>query len=591
MTVATGAEGVRWDLTPLAPSEPAMRERLEEAVADAGAFVARWPVETIEAADPEALSELLRELASLRAARDEVAEWSLLLQWSDGENPATPDVAAWVEERLPRVDEALRHFELAWAAVPAERAAAVADDEAVKGDRHYLRSIRRFAPFMLSPAEERVLAAREASASTAWRSLRDRTLGALAREFDDGTGPREWSLSELEAARRNNTDRDVRRRAAGAVRDLVEPVQPVLAQCYDAVVADRLAIDGLRGHRDPMAARNLENEIDGEVVESLVSAAEAHRDLGARWYAAKARLLGIDRLETYDLAVGAVDSPPLPWKDARRIAVDGFTSLAPELGTEAERFFAEQRVDAEIRRGKPFGAFCVQPSTRVPGFVLTNWSGEVGGLSALSHELGHGLHFALAGRAQTDHSFKAGLTVSENPVDVRGAGARRPAARRRFAARAGGTRERARPDGRGRVHGDGVRTVRAANVRRARRGPGLDAGTTLDLCGAAVAEAYDGVGDELGLLPIGWALFPHFVHERFYMYAYVFALLVAAALVRRSREPGFADRYTEFLARGGSGSPEELLAIVGVDLGAPTVWEDGFALIASWLDAIEQDSD
>ncbi len=167
MTVTTGAEGVRWDLTPLAPSEEAMKERAEAAVADAAAFVERRPVETIQAAEPAALAELLGELAELRAARDEVAEWALLLQWSDAENPATQDISAWVEERLPRIDEAIRHFELAWAAVPDERAEAVSQVEEVAGDRHYLRSIRRFAPFMLSPGEERVLAAREASASTA----------------------------------------------------------------------------------------------------------------------------------------------------------------------------------------------------------------------------------------------------------------------------------------------------------------------------------------------------------------------------------------------------------------------------------------
>jgi oligoendopeptidase F len=589
VTVATGAEGVRWDLTPLAPSEQAMRERAERAVADAGAFVERWPAETIQSADAGTLAELLGELASLRASRDEVAEWALLLQWTDAENSATADISAWIEERVPRIDEALRHFELAWAAVPDERAEQVAADETVAADRHYLRSIRRFAPFMLSPGEERVLAAREASANTAWRSLRDRTLGALATEFDDGTGSREWSLSELEAARRNNTDRDVRRRASVAVRDLVEPVQPVLAQCYDAVVADRLAIDGLRGHDDPMAARNLENEIDAEVVEALVSAAEANRDLGARWFSAKAGLLGIDRLEMYDLAVGAVESPPVPWDDARQLAVEGFADMSPELAAEAERFFAEHRVDAEIRRGKPFGAFCVQPSTRVPGFVLTNWSGELGGLGTLSHELGHGLHFALAGRAQTEHSFKSGLTISEIPstfaelvlVD-RLLEEGSPLARAMLA----NTLDQMVI----------VAFLATAFVRLEQRtygaraeGQALTPERLSDLCAAAVGEAFgDSVGDEVGLRPIGWALFPHFVHERFYMYAYVFAFLVAAALVRRSREPGFAERYTEFLARGGSGSPDELLAIVGVDLSAPTVWDDGFALIAGWLDAIEQ---
>src|SRR5439155_20172048 len=120
---------------------------------------------------------------------------------------------AWVDNRLPRLDDAIRHFELAWMALPDDRARSLAGDEAVARDRHYLVGVRRFRPFMLSPAEERALSARDASAVTAWQTLRDRTLGPLSARFDDGTGEREWSLSELESARRGHPDRDVRRRA------------------------------------------------------------------------------------------------------------------------------------------------------------------------------------------------------------------------------------------------------------------------------------------------------------------------------------------------------------------------------------------
>ena len=59
--VESGAQGVRWDLTPLAPSEEAMRERLDAAVADAAAFVERWPVESLETIEPTGLRALLGE--------------------------------------------------------------------------------------------------------------------------------------------------------------------------------------------------------------------------------------------------------------------------------------------------------------------------------------------------------------------------------------------------------------------------------------------------------------------------------------------------------------------------------------------------
>src|SRR6266540_6855152 len=88
-----------------------MKDRLERGVADAAAFVERWRAETIAAVEPAGLAELLRELAELRATRAEGEWWAFLLVQADSENPATFDVQAWVDSRLPHFDEAIRHFE------------------------------------------------------------------------------------------------------------------------------------------------------------------------------------------------------------------------------------------------------------------------------------------------------------------------------------------------------------------------------------------------------------------------------------------------------------------------------------------------
>jgi oligoendopeptidase F len=94
----------------------------------------------------------------------------------------------------------------------------------------------------------------------------------------------------------------------------------------------------------------------------------------------------------------------------------------------------------------------------------------------------------------------------------------------------------------------------------------------------------DAVTDELGYGKLYWASLPHFVRHRFYTYAYSFAFLVAAGLVARSREPGFAERYERFLTAGGSASPQERLAAVGVDLGDPEIWNDGFAVLEGFVE-------
>lgn len=564
-----------------------MKERLDAAVADAAAFMERWPAESLESLEPTGLQAILRELAEIRAARHEGNQWAFMLARTDSENSAVLDTRAWVDSRSPRLDEAIRHFELAWMALPDDRARLLADDESVAADRHYLLSLRRFRPFTLSPAEERALSARNGTASIAWQTLRVRTLGSLSARFDDGAGEREWPLSELESARRAHPDRGVRRRAQETTAALFEPVLPVIAHCYDSVVADRLAVDGLRGHDDPMDQANLENEIGANVVEALLTAAESHVEIAHRWFRRKAALLGLDRLDAVDLQAAAFEERMLPWDEARRMIVDMFGNVTPVLGAEAERFFSENRIDAEPRRGKPGGGFCIWPSTRVPGFVLVNWTGQLRDLIMLAHELGHGTHKALAARAQTDNSLKQGFATAEIPSTF----AELLLVEHLFATdeelgRALLARELDQSIISTYVSAAFARFEQAAYALRA-EGQALNADRLSALCEAAVANVWgDVVTDELGSAKLMWASLPHAVHERFYTYAYTFAFLLAAGLLSRSRDPGFAECYERFLAAGGSASPEELLAILGVDLNDPEIWNDGFAVLEDFVERI-----
>jgi oligoendopeptidase F len=572
-------------LTPLAPSEEAMKERLAAAVADAATFVERLSAKSLETIDPTRLRELLRELADLRAARDEAKHWVFMLTQTDSENAAVLDVRAWVDSRLARLDDAISHFELAWMAVPDDRVRSLAEDEAVARDRYYLLSVRRFSPFMLSPAEERALSARDASASTAWQTLRGRTLGSLFARFDDGTGERDWPLSELESARRAHPDRDVRRRAQETTTALFEPVLPVLAHCYDSLVADRLAVDDLRGYDDPIDQRNLENEMGAGVVEALLAASEAHVEIAHRWYRRKAARLGLERLDAVDLQAAAVEEQLLPWDEAHGLVVDMFAGVTPALGKEAERFFSENRIDAEPRRGKQSGAFCLWPSTRVPGFVFLNWTGQLRDLVILTHELGHGTDKALAAQAQTDNSLRQGYAIAEvASTFAELLLVEHLLSRDEDLGRALLARELDGAVVAAYMSAAFARFEQHAYVLRA-EGQALTADRLNALSEAAVAKVWgDAVTDELGCGKLYWASLPHFVHYRFYTYGYTFAFLIAAALLARSREPDFGERYERFLMTGGSASPQERLAVVGVDLGDSQIWNEGFAVLEGFVE-------
>ena len=82
-----------------------------------------------------------------------------------------------------------------------------------------------------------------------------------------------------------------------------------------------------------------------------------------------------------------------------------------------------------------------------------------------------------------------------------------------------------------------------------------------------------------------WSYVPHFINTPGYVYAYAYGLLLALSVYSRYLQegPSFAPAYLELLAAGGSRSPEELGAMVGIDLADPGFWDSGLALVEQQL--------
>ena len=87
-----------------------------------------------------------------------------------------------------------------------------------------------------------------------------------------------------------------------------------------------------------------------------------------------------------------------------------------------------------------------------------------------------------------------------------------------------------------------------------------------------------------------WSYIPHFINTPGYVYAYAYGQLLALSVYGRYREEGesFVPSYLEMLAAGGSRSPEELAAIVGIDLADPGFWDSGLKLIDEQLAEAER---
>jgi oligoendopeptidase F len=87
-----------------------------------------------------------------------------------------------------------------------------------------------------------------------------------------------------------------------------------------------------------------------------------------------------------------------------------------------------------------------------------------------------------------------------------------------------------------------------------------------------------------------WSYIPHFINTPGYVYAYAYGQLLALSVYRRYTEegPSFVPDYLRLLSAGGSLPPQELGELVGIDLADPGFWDAGLALVEEQLTAAEQ---
>jgi oligoendopeptidase F len=588
-THSTTGINARWNLSPLYADDGAAGHELEQLVADSGAFAGRLP-DLAAIAAPE-LAAVLEELGRLKHRVRRLRVYAELRAAEDSRDAAAADLASLVEQRLPEVDDALRGFDLSWLALPDSAAVALANDDQLARDRHFLIASRRFGPHTLSSGEERALSARTASAELAWRRFWNDVSSSLTVSCDLGDGDREQTISDLNAAL-TDARPDVRRTAHERLVEQARLLAPTAARCLDAVVGDRLATDRLRGYDDAMLPTHLDNEVEPASIGAMLSTIERRSDVWRRWMRVKAAHLAVPVLPMIDRHAPIGTPPEVGYDDAVEIVTASFGELSDEAGRTAAAVFAEGRVDAAPRPGKMGGAFCSEVDDHVRCFVLLNHTGRMFDVQAMAHELGHAVHFDRCFPAQSVHVSLPTLGVCEVPstlaelllCDGMRARADAPGERAALIGSAIGTAVVS-------VFEVGVAAEFEREMYAVKR-------TGVTLTPERLDEIWSnrmrmGLADSVAGEPNAsmWAVYPHFLLFRFYMYSYAFACLAALVLMSRRRDDpeAFARVYLEFLDRGGSASPAELLAPLGVDLQDPGIWDEGLVELERMVDQAERE--
>jgi oligoendopeptidase F len=577
-----------WDLRPLVEGgdEKTVERMLSDAAELADAFANRYAGK-IAALDVVGLQQAMHELETIDELVGRAASYASLRFATDTADPARGALLQRMQEEATAIETRLLFFELEWAAIDDAQA-----DELLAGDgldfcRHYLHSARRYRPHLLSEPEEKILAEKAIASRSAWGRLFGELVAALRVQLDGDGMPLDVALARLQ-----ESDRESRRAAAEAVTVTLEPGLRTRAFIYNTLIHDKSVDDRLRHYPHWLASRNLANEASDESVMALIQAVRGRYDIPQRWYRLKAKLLGVDRIADFDRAAPVLEEEVrFAYGEARDLVLDTYQSFAPDAGRVVRRFFDEDWVDAPVRPHKRGGAFCSYTVPSVHPYVLLNFTARRRDVLTMAHELGHGLHAALAQPQGVFHQSTP-LTLAETASVF---GEALVFGRLLDAASSDDERLSLLSD---RIDGAIATVFRQMAMNRfehlvhtRRRSEGeLSVDRINETWVEAQAELF---GDSVEITDgyrMWWSYVPHFINTPGYVYAYAYGQLLALSAYSRYLEEGksFVPRYLELLAAGGSRGPEELGAIIGIDLADPGFWDSGLALVEKQLTEAEE---
>ena len=457
--------------------------------------------------------------------------------------------------------------------------------------RRYLTDLRRKKEHILSPSEEKLLAATGEMAQTpdkVYSMLTDADMRFVNAVDSAGTA---HPLTQGTFIRyQESPDRHLRKSAYENLYDGFSNFKNTAAGLLDAQNKQLKFYAECRKYENAFEASLDSTNVPTDVYLQLIEAVHKNVDKMHRYIRLRKKLLGVDTLHFYDIytpLVADVDKK-IHFAQAKQTVYDAMEPLSEDYRRILKEGFENRWIDAYQNEGKRSGAYSA--GAQVHPYVLLNYSGTLDSQFTLAHEMGHALHSYLSNQHQNPIDSHYVIFVAEVASTCNEA-----LLMEYLLGRTTDKKERAYlinhflDQFKGTLYRQTMFAEFELNI-----GKMVAQGQTLtaDLLSEEyrrLNELYYGpdivVDDRIA---VEWARIPHFYYD-YYVFQYATGYAAAIALSRRILTEGerAVEDYMEFLSGGCSKSPIDLLKAAGVDMTTSQPVEQALALFGQLLDEME----
>ncbi|AGL03380.1 oligoendopeptidase F [Desulfoscipio gibsoniae] len=521
------------------------------------------------------LLEAFQLQEQLEAVNEKIYTYARMRRDEDNTNPVYQALTDRSESLSAQVQAAVSFYVPEILAVPDETIKQFLQEEPGLGlYRFVLEELVRQKPHILSAEEEQIIArAEEVTQASAniFRMINNADLTFAPVQDEQG---REVELTHGRYLKfMESRDRRVRRDAFISLYGSYRRLQNTLAATLGASVKKDVFYARVRKHPSALKASLFADNVSKEVYDNLISMVRGSLEPFYRYMRLRKKLLGLDELHMYDIYNPVVQD--VDWKilypEGVNMVREGLAPLGDAYVETMVQGINGGWVDVYENKGKTSGAYSWGPYGTHP-YVLLNYQDNLNNVFTLAHEMGHAMHTYYSFETQPYvyahykiFTAEVASTVNESLL-------------MQYLLQTVKDRDKKiyllnhyLEQFRGTVY----RQTMFAEFEKIIH-ERVEAGEALTpelLCRIYHGLNVDYYGPEMVVdseVDMEWARIPHF-YTAFYVYKYATGFSAATALTRRITEEGGSAvaRYIEFLHKGGSDYPLNLLKSAGVDMTIP----------------------
>ncbi|MCG3224285.1 MAG: M3 family oligoendopeptidase [Candidatus Heimdallarchaeota archaeon] len=471
----------------------------------------------------------------------------------------------------------------------------VISDPKLESYKHSLEKLKRSYPHRLSEIEEQLIIEKDQYGIIGWQQLQSKWLNT--RLFDVEVEGETKKLSYGEAnGLLAHPDKDTRRSANKAIYGVLGKDEEIFSSAMHNICSDWVKTSKRRKYDSPMHQSLIANDVDKEIIDNLMKAIDEHSVIYRRYLTLKAKMLNLPKLSCEDLVAPLPDVPNIEytWKRTQELILKAYGNFDEDFYSTAKDMFERNHIDASPRMGKRNGAFCASWYKGKTSYILQTFTGALGNVYTLAHELGHAVHGYMVSREQSIINARYPMVIAEVAsifgelllTDLLLSEAETKEEKKAILSRV--------------LDGAGMATFQvSARVwfeqsmyETVENGCFLDGKTISKLWTSARDKIYGDAVEWFEEMDFEWTMKPHYYmpNFRFYNYPYVFAQMFVYTLYQLYKEQGeaFIPKLKLILKSGGSKSPKEFGEMMGLDITKPDFWKLGMKQYERFVDELEK---